>query len=81
MMSNTVIMLDVSLSKSGGADVFSNISAVHVIKVVQESKSWIKDFIIPTTFPDGGGLDVQALQKSVNKPTIDRAVGDSDWGS
>ncbi len=76
MMSNTVKVLDVSLSESGGADVFTSTSAVYVINAVQTfNKKRIKDFATPAAFPDDGTVNVNALQRSFNKPAIAEWLG------
>ncbi len=75
MMSNIVNVLDVSLSESGGADVFTSTSAVYVINAVQNFKKRIKDFATPAAFPDDGTVNVDALQRSFNKPAIAEWLG------
>ncbi len=74
-MSNTVNMLDVSLSESGGADVFTSTSAVYVINAVQNFKKRIKDFATPAAFPDDGGINLDALQRSFNKTAMAEWLG------
>ena len=67
--------LDVSLSETGGSDVFTVQSAVNVINSVKKLENQIRNWVNPSAFPVDGRINEEVLQKSVNKPAITQWLG------
>lgn len=58
--------LDVSLSETGGSDVFTVQSAVNVINSVKKLENQIRNWVNPSAFPVDGRINEEVLQKYVN---------------
>lgn len=70
-----VNQLDVSLSETGGPDVFTVQSAVNLINSVKKLETQIRNWVSPSAFPVDGRINEETLQKSVNKPAITQWLG------
>ena len=65
----TVNALDTSLSETGGSDVFTKLSAAHLLSSIEQFKSKIRSFTPKSAFPVDGTLNEEAISRSVNKNT------------
>ena len=62
--------LDKTLSQTGGAEMFSAQSSRDLDSLVEELQTKLRNWAGQTALPDGGRIQKQSLQKSVNKPDI-----------
>ena len=67
--------LDISLSEAGGPDVFSQISATHLLFSVNQLKEDIRRMTPKSTFSEDGRINEESLNRAVNKNVLAKWLG------
>ena len=71
----TVNALDTSLNETGGSDVFSKLSAAHLLSSMEQFKDKIRSLTPKSAFPVDGSINEEAISRSVNKNTLAEWLG------